>query len=204
MRRIRFALMGLLLILALGSLGVAYALWSETLQISGTVNTGVLDASWINPAFCQEFYGWPGWQGWGEFGGKDVGSVSISIDQNDSHLVHFTITNGYPSYAVDCSVKYNNTGTIPWKVESITFSTSDPDLTGCTTVRDPITGSFSTTCDQLAIVFTDGLCEQVDPGNPFGLASNFKVHVEQGASELATYDFALAIQVNQWNESSCP
>jgi len=203
MRRIRFALMGLLLVVALAGLGVAYALWSETLTINGTVRTGEVEARWWF-ASCNEFYPWPpGPPDYpGEFGGKDVGSVNINIDPNDPHLIHFTINNGYPSYAVDCGVKYTNTGTIPWVVEAIGF-TPGQNLTNCTVTRNPVTGSFTATCDQLTVIFVDGLCTQIDPGDQFGIASDMFAHVEQGAAESTTYRFDVTIQVNQWNESQC-
>ncbi len=205
MRRIRspIALAGLLLVVALAGLGVAYALWSEVLEINGTVETGEVDAEWYF-ASCNEFYPWPPGPSYfpGEFGGKDVGSVSISIDPGNPHLIHFTINNGYPSYAVDCGVKYTNTGTIPWVVEAIVF-TPGQNLTNCT-VQNPNPGSFTATCDQLTVWFVDGLCTQIDPGDPVGIASDMFAHVEQGAAESTTYGFDVTIQVNQWNESQCP
>ncbi len=197
MRRIRspIAIAGLLLVVALAGLGVAYALWSEVLAINGTVGTGEVDAAWTDVlSFCQEHP---------EPEGKDVGWVDYSIDPQDPRIFHLTINNGYPSYAVDCSLKYNNTGTIPWVVEAIGFIPGQ-NLTSCTVVQDPNTGSFTATCDQLTVTFTDGLCTQIDPGNPWGIASNMYAHVEQGAAELTTYGFDVTIQVVQWNESQCP
>lgn len=195
MRRTRFVLMGLLLVVALAGLGVAYALWSETLTINGTVATGEVDAAWTDGmTFCTERP---------EPGGKNVGSVTYFVDPQDPRVFHFTINNGYPSYAADCNLKYNNTGTIPWVVEAIGF-TPGQNLTGCTINQDPNTGSFTAACDQLTVTFTDGLCTQIDPGNSWGIASNMFAHVEQEAAESTTYGFDVTIQVNQWNDTTCP
>ena len=38
----------IILVIALALMGVGYALWSETLTISGTVNTGEVDVEFLN------------------------------------------------------------------------------------------------------------------------------------------------------------
>jgi hypothetical protein len=192
-----FGAMVLLLLLALASIGVVYGLWSKMLVIEGTVQTGRLHARW-DFGICSEFHPWPpptppGLIN-GEVGGKDVGSTTIAIDPNDNNRLFVTINNGYPSYAVDCEVEYVNDGTIPYFVRAISIIPG-PGLTNCR-----VTGNQTKTlaCDQLTVVFRDGIGLQVDPDD--GLASSLRIHVEQKASQNAEYTFDVQICVAQWNE----
>jgi len=184
------SLMVLFLLLVLA----VYGLWSKTLLIEGTVETGRVHARWSG-AICQEFFDWP-WppEGTGEVEGKDVGSTEVAIDAQDSNLLHFLIENGYPSYAVDCQVEYVNDGTIPWMIRGTTIIPG-PGLTNCT-----LTGAQTKTliCDQLSVVFVDGIGSQIDPGD--GAASSLRVHVEQQAAQNAEYTFEVKVCVGQWNE----
>lgn len=187
----------LVLVVGLAALGVAYGHWTKVLDIDGTVNTGDLDAGFTqarsdDPDDSID----PGKD-------KHVGRLDCYVDGLDPQILHFDVTNGYPSYEADCQVEYTNTGTIPWVVEDITF-VEGTNLTGCTVNQSPTTGSFVASCDQLTVTFVDGLCTQIDPGDPWGIASSVRVHVEQNAEELTQYGFDVEILLMQWNETACP
>jgi hypothetical protein len=188
-------LVAVLLLIALASLGVVYGLWSKTLTIEGTVNTGRLHARW-DGVICSEFHDWP-WppEGTGEVLGKDVGSTDAYIDPNDNNTMHLVIENGYPSYSVDCEVEYVNDGTIPWIIRGTTILPLSPNLHNCV-----LTGNQTKTltCDELTVILVDGVGSQIDPGD--GVASSVRVHVEQPAEQNAEYLFAIQICVGQWNE----
>lgn len=96
----KIGLLSLALILALGTLGVGYALWYEDLFIVGTVNTGTLDATWSI----------------GDYGAdgdtKNVSEVGMSISQ-DGHTLTLTVDNAYPSVVYYWNFDITNTGTIP-------------------------------------------------------------------------------------------
>jgi len=186
-------LLVLTLVLALASLGVAYGLWSKVLSVEGTVNTGDLNADW-DLTSCGELYGWPGPFHQGEFLGKDVGSVDAEIDPADPQILHFTVNNGYPSYVADCEVEYTNTGTIPLNVVGTTII-PEAGLTNCTLTG---TQTKTLTCDQLTVVFADGVGLQLDPDD--SLASSVRIHVEQAAKERTTYEFDVGVCLAQWNE----
>jgi len=179
----------LLLVLALGALGMAQALWSETLNINGNVSTGYLEAKWNSPVGCYDFED------------KNVGSTNAWVDGNNDNLLHFQITNGYPSYTGGCEVGYTYVGTIPVHVEAINFIPGN-SLTNCVVNQSPNTGSFTATCDQLKIDWSDGLCSQLHQGDH--QSSSLKVHVEQGAAQSSSYGFQVQVQLNQYNESNCP
>ena len=187
----------LLLLVSLAVVGVAYAMWDKTLTIEGTVNTGDVDAEWTfvssgDPPGAID----PGYD-------KDVGELTCEIDGTDPQILHFTVNNGYPSYTADCEVEFNNTGTIPWIVEAISIIPG-MELTGCVLVGPNPAGSQELQCDQLTITYIDALCTQVDPGDPFGLASSIRIHVEQPAEENWAYTFDVEVLLVQWNESACP
>ena len=188
-------LLVILLLVALASLGIVYALWSKTLTIEGLVHTGRLHGRW-DGAICSEFHDWP-WppEGQGEVLGKDVGSTTISIDPQDNNLLHLVLNNAYPSYSVDCEVEYVNDGTIPWVIRGTTIIPLSANLHNCV-----LTGNQTKTltCDELTVVLVDGVGSQIDPGD--GVASSVRVHVEQPAAQNAEYLFAIQVCVAQWNE----
>ena len=189
----------MILLLALGSLGVGYGLWSKTLTIEGQIHTGEVDARW-NGASCIEFHTWPKLPtspaDQGELLGKDVGDWEVEVDPEDDQLLHFTLTNGYPSYAVDCQVHFAVEGTIPVIVRGTSVIAGN-GLTNCT-----LTGINKKTlaCDQLTVIFTDNLGTQLHPGDE--AASSLTVHVEQPAAENAQYTFEVGVCMAQWNEGA--
>jgi len=175
------------LVLALGVLGVAYGLWSKTLYIEGSVQTGDIDAEW---SFVGCF----------DIEDKDVGTTAGWIDGSDPQILHFTIDNGYPSYTGDCEVEYLYTGSVPAHVEAIEFEALS-GLTGCVVVQQPL-GTTTATCDQLTVKWVNGLCLQLHQG--FEQAGSLRVHVEQGAEMDSTYTFQVRNKLVQFNESQCP
>ena len=189
----------LILLLALGSLGVGFGLWSNALTIVGQVHTGEVDAAWTS-AGCFEFNSWPNpprvEADYGELLGKDVGDWDVEIDPQDDQILHFIIVNGYPSYAVDCQVHFAVEGTIPVIVRG-TAVFPGSELTNCT-----LSGSNQKTlaCDQLTVIFTDNLGTQLHPGDE--AASSLTVHVEQPAAENELYTFDVGVCMAQWNEGA--
>lgn len=186
------------MIISLATVGVGYGLWSETLYINGVVNSGEVDASWNTPGNgCFEFYPWPQGGYFGEVEGKDVGKWNIWVDGTDDRILHFQIDNGYPSYAVDCSVKYVIQGTVPVYGRGTYIWPRSSNLTNCV-----LTGTIQKTlaCDQLTVIFTDNIGVQFHPGDVG--ASNLMVHVEQPAAQNSTYQFDVGVCVGQWNEAA--
>ncbi len=175
------------LIVTLATIGVVSGLWSKNLVIAGDVTTGDLNVDWTTASSNDEF----GPDVCTDFGGfdceglvrKDVGSLACTVDEVDQQILHFTITNGYPSYEADCEVHLTNTGSIPFLITGFAIDTSgsDPPLTNCAPFGPPDPGALVILCDQLKIGFIDGVGLQIDPGNE--TASSVIVHVEQGAAQ---------------------
>lgn len=105
------------LILALGMSGLAYATWSETLMISGTVNTGTVDVEWSE---CSS--------GDSEIEGKDVSSIICEIDPDDSNTMIVTVTNAYPCIDYWNVVDIHCVGSVPVHLYEVFVSPQDPNV----------------------------------------------------------------------------
>jgi hypothetical protein len=135
----------LALVLVLGVTGAAFAKWSETLTISGVVNTGEVDVGFSqqvsndptspgqnDEAGCGS---WPTWvdgdayptaDSWsGTRYDKNVGSIDCELSDGDGgatggdEVLTITVTNGYPCYYGNIWFTIDNLGSIPVKIESI-------------------------------------------------------------------------------------
>jgi len=195
-RRPHKALLMVFLVMTLAAAGVVYAHWTDTLEVEAQVQTGDVEIGWTG-AICSEFYDWP-WppEGFGEVEGKDVGSTSVEI--TDPHTMVLTVENGYPSYSVDCEIEFTNTGSIPVIIRGWRF-TPLSGLEGCT-VQYFGTGSGILTCEEMTVEFIDGFGTQIDPGDPLGVASSLRLHIEQAAEQNATFEWMLEVCVTNWNE----
>ena len=171
----RMGLLFLALVIALGGIGVGYAMWDKTLYIDGTVNTGEVNAE-FTAASGNDTGIDPGYD-------KDVGNCSVVIDEKDAQLLHITINNGYPCYTCVITYTVTNTGTIPVKVQSLTVPTPIKEVT---------------------VTWTPGIVvgDQIDAGE--SRTGTITIHVEQCAAELATYTFDAQIYLVQWNEYEEP
>lgn len=175
------------LMLTMLTIGMSYALWDKTLYIDGTINTGEVNAVWIG-AFNFDQGLDPNCDG--SFKDKDVGSTTVTGVGTQTLTV--TIINGYPCYFNDIQIEYENTGTIPVKVQKITITPIDFTLASGCGEND----------GEVWVAVINGIGTQLHPGDQAG--SSFKVHVEQMAEELATYTFTVGIQLVQWNEYVAP
>ncbi len=171
----------LVLVGLLGALAVGWGLWSKTLKVEGTVNTGDFNAQWTkvstndpsgepspdpcteaNPNDC-------------DYEHKDVGSCDAWVDEEDDQLLHVQIENAYPSYECTITASVLNSGTIPFNI-LVDGAAADPEL--------------DIECDPPA--------GQVDPGET--AEGTCWVHVKQEAKERSTYTAEATLCVAQWNE----
>jgi hypothetical protein len=182
----KIALLCLALVLALGAMGVGYAMWYEDLYIDGTVYTGEVYAYWD---FCGCF----------DIESKDVGTTSCQIDQADPRILHVTVDNGYPYYFGDCEVEFCIGGTVPVHFESIEFVPINFTMASARGADD----------GELWIDLVDGVGSQMHPGDCTALS--FKVEVQQCALQNTDpdyppggYTFDIICKVVQYNESIYP
>jgi len=160
-----------LVMIALMVAGFAYAHWSETLIISGSVGTGKLDAAWS----IEECWD-------NEPEAKDYSSVSCEIE---GYTLYVTIENAYPSIDYYCLINLENTGTIPLHIYEIAIDRGNlPE--GTTLEILPVEGELEI-----------AECTQLHPEEAaWGI---LHIHLDQDAEELATYTFSITVTVVQWN-----
>ena len=105
----KVTLLALVLVLCLSGVGVGYAMWSDTLYIDGTVNTGSVDVD-IQCVTCSD----------SEIEGKNVSGVTCSSDGTTLTVI---VENAYPCITYTVEFLVTNTGTIPvhftgWAVDT--------------------------------------------------------------------------------------
>jgi hypothetical protein len=166
----KIGLLALALVLALGSLGIGFALWSETLYIEGTVNTGTLDAEW-------SFDGY----GDSEIAEKDYSYMWYDIDGN---YLYVYIVNAYPCIDYWANFDVTNTGTIPFHVCDIVCETCGfPGTVEISAIENPSRPSTP---------------YQVHSGE--SAYGTITVHLTNDAVENSTYYFSCYLPVVQYNE----
>ncbi len=176
--------------IVLSLVGASYALWSKTITLGGTVNTGTVDKI-ITQAFCSDTGIDPGYT-------KDVGSCTAEIGIGGDSAT-FIIDNAYPSYNIDVTIKEKNSGTIPVKINDILMTLSGPGGTTsvtCTSVPCSIVTS------EMEVYYDDNFGVQIDPG--VTVANSVNMHVVQGAVQGSSYALTVKERAVQWNEYPAP
>ena len=219
----KFGKVGMLflaLVLALGGVGAAFAAWTDTLTISGTVNTGELcwqfasasiqddnrppNGMWEYPTLypdltCDpefvpnpagEFY-WPL--------DKNVGwgNVTRVADANGRYkTLEVTLYNAYPSYFNEVSFYLNNCGTIPLKVWKVIIN-------GVAYYAGQPYAAIDSNGDgdaDVEIKWNDNFEMQYEPGIPNTTEYSFWIHVLQPSPQDAQLSFTIEMVAIQWNE----
>ncbi|MEM0021626.1 MAG: hypothetical protein QW039_03450 [Fervidicoccaceae archaeon] len=163
----------------------AVAMWSETLRLNVTVNTGEVKVAFSGWK-CSDEGSDPQAQGFDNSEGKDVAWCSVASEVLDSNgnviKLNVTIGNAYPGYSPVISFNVTNIGTIPVKL----YSSS-------------ITGLNSTALNaSLSIPQST----QLHPGDVGQYA--LSITVLQSADENAQYTFEVTLVFAQWNEVTTP
>ena len=213
----RIGLLCLALVLALGALGVGYAMWDDTLQIEGEVNTGELsvifesqydnDPSDNDP---KEAGSWNlttlEWEGarWD----KNVASTTSTFDDKSARIV---VTLGYPCYWGSVLWDVHNVGTIPAKLHSVTLTNLskqlvdypmnkalDIDTRYYVDVEQLRVNTVLQAGDDFSFILSAFGCDQIDACELGYL--DVTVHVEQDAEQKITYDFVIDYVFVNWNE----
>lgn len=194
------------MVLMLGLLmgGLAYANWSETLYISGSVATGDLDWEFIGVTFLDPDYGVPdrhcndGFTGIPPFwiGDKDVGYTYAEIDPTDPQIITVTLYNVYPSYFNEISVYAHVTGSTPLIFGKVVIGEEEITATPAPVVGLDLDGDG---LDDIEILWGNSLGEQRENCEIFDEMS-FWIHVLQDAPQGETLSFTISLVGVQWNE----
>lgn len=167
----KILLLCLALVLALGSLGVAGALWSDDLYIIGDVYTGDIGVEW-------SLYAW--WDD--EIPEKDVSFVEAYI-MGDTLYVY--IWNAYPSITYTVQWDLHGIGSVP-----VHFA--EPVITG----NLPANTDFTFT-DLGGTLIEWSQVQLHQDGYLDGLLT---VHLENDAEQLTSYWFQIDLVYGQYNE----
>jgi len=147
----RIGLVTLAMVLALGSLGIAYAAWTDDITIEGTVNTGNLDLNVVDYS-CSAIYKdlvtdelvpWHGWCGDDPYVNNpeylpvasagaaqtmtDDGATPVPVD--DSVTIWFDKL--FPCQWLYADILLEYDGTVPAKLWADAWPVDDPDFPDC-------------------------------------------------------------------------
>jgi hypothetical protein len=163
--------------IALMVAGISFAMWTETINISGYVNTGEVDVSWsVGDGYDSEPEA------------KDVSSISGTVSQ-DGNTLTVTVSNAYPCIDYILPIDVSNTGTIPVIISDIVVDEGNLP-TGCTVeiLPDPAPNKDPDIA----------MGSQIERnGAAYGL---LHVHLTNDAVENGYYWFTVTVTVVQWNE----
>ncbi len=221
----KIGLLCLALVLALGTMGVGYSMWYQTVYINGQVNTGNVCVQWANasnldPCPCpatspgMSYYtgsldpnfnvaaitGDPGGWPYAPAGNypyyiTDKNVACTSVDGIGTKTLTVTIYNGYPLYYNDLEVHFINCGTIPVKLTNIQITPLN--FTNADSPWDPTNGG------QVWVSVTDGIGTQLEPNDQKAASLIFVVQesAAQGLTGTSAYQFTITWTVTQWNEA---
>lgn len=117
----------LVLVLAFGLIGGAYAAWTDQLQVSGTVATGDIDVVFTS-AVSNDPEGTDD-PASPEDDPKDVGCTEVSLS-DDGKTMTVTISNAYPGYVSQIDYAVTNNGSVPVKLQNKTIDVVSGDPAG--------------------------------------------------------------------------
>jgi hypothetical protein len=201
----------LTLIIALGSLGAGYAMWSDTIYVDGTVNTGEVCLDWLTWDDSDICYGNEGEEpdavpGYPPTGAdlkypnglwdKNVACTEIDRDPEDPSTLIITVYNAYPGYYADWELEWENCGTIPIRIQNAYLVAENFNIASGTDWTDPQSDGEI----WIDWVISGGTLQgvQLEPGDQG--ASSFKLLIMQTAEQGETYTFRIKIEGVQWDE----
>jgi len=207
----KIGLLMLALVMALGALGIGYAKWSDTVTITGNVNSGSVCWTFTDPLTSIDpddppTIDWtcnPGFTNVRRLD-KNVGNTTVSF--TDPHHVQVTLNNTYPCYYNSISLHEISCGTIPVKLGVVKLTYIDPQTQLPVTVSVPHgTEAYIVGADQyggysnvIEVLWVDNDGAQFHQGQI--AEDSLWIHVLQPAMQGATYSFNITREAIQWNE----
>ncbi len=205
-------LLFLVVTVALGLAGGGYAAWTTALRVEGTIETGSVGAAWdqrserelvgvVDPATGQvvelPMEQVPAL--------KDVAQCVSDLEEGQqAQVVHFQVTNAFPSYTCEITLGAIITGSIPVHIASIERTATDE--AGDDVLDEELSVSVAVTRKA-----PDGAC---DPSQPLGISSQLhsgdricvivRLHVEEQAQMAHVYQGSVSIGLVQWNLAGQP
>ena len=159
----KILVLGLVLVLCLSVVGIGYAGWFKNLEIAGTVNTGSVDAIFVEGTAS-------------DTDTKDASSITCVVDVNG--VLQVVVDNAYPGITYTNTFSVKSTGSVPLHINSVDVTPPAPgvnvtidlvDSAGSSTLpiqlhqNDLASGTVTVTVDQL-IPGTETETENMDTG----------------------------------------
>jgi hypothetical protein len=202
----------LIIVIALATVGFAYALLSQTLTINGTLTTGELDWEFVRGYsggndngldYNASWYPTPGI----ERLDKDIGNTTVTEKDSDGDgdldALEVNMTNVYPWYAVHVAFRVHCSGTIPIKIWKAVFKVDNTVVqeiyTDDTTVLLDLNGDGK---NDTSIWWGDNFGRQLEPCS--GRDLSFDIIVLQDCPKSSTLTFTIEFMAIQWNEYYVP
>jgi len=162
-------------ILALGAMSVGYALWNESLLISGTVDTSLVDAEWGIHA-CYD----------NEPPDKNVSWVEATIS-NDGNALFVRIINAYPCITYNVDFDIHCIGSMPIRLGpfDVDYGSLPLDSTIIITDLDYLSGG-----------------PQLEFGDQ--ALGTLSVHLDNSAVQSSIYVFSISIYAFQYDQYGPP
>jgi len=210
-------------LLSLAVLASAFAMWSDSLRINMSVETGELDweimtgtVIYNDACGLQPGYGFAGGNDWNatflpEPGAtqldKDVGCTRVSLSDSDGDgdydTMDITLDNVYPWYYTHIAFKVHNDGTIPLKIWRIVIDGQEfYELNEQELQQGVELDLDGDNINDVLIWWGDNFGEQLHPCHSADISLD--VTVLQGAPQGATLSFSISFDAVQWNEYSVP
>ena len=206
----KIGLLCLALILAVGSLGIGYAMWSDTITISGTAKTGTLDWEFQGPLISGDpcvpptndlncFYDL--YDGTWQTMTKSVACTDMAISSPDT--LDITVHNAYPFYGNHIAFVVKDLGTIPLKIWKLEFY-RDGTLIDTTYAENKYVylDYDGDGAPEIQLWWGDGFGLQMHQGDKHDVS--FMLLVLEPADQNITYNFSMKLIAVQWNEYSIP
>jgi len=192
-----------LIIVALGIAGFAYAHWEKYMWLNVDVQTGYLCAEFVPPVTRTD-HGFD-WTCDEEFYNvrqidKDIGNSNGTLVDTDEDgrydTIEILLNNTYPCYYEHIAFWIHNCGSIPWKIYEVDFNDGAVVLFEKGYLRLDLN---SDGIDDVEIYWGNNFGVQVDPCDKVDIS--FEIHVLQGAPQDTTMNFTIEITVINWNEN---
>jgi hypothetical protein len=113
-RRIkRSTLISMIAVIALLSLGIGYASWTQTLSINADVNTASFDVNWQSASTTDSIAS-------NDIVGDPLNAASCEATINGDTL-EVDIVNAYPNYSCTVTVEIHNDSEVPVELQSLQY-----------------------------------------------------------------------------------
>ncbi len=189
----------LTLILTLGSIGIVHGLWSKSLSVDVTVESGDINTDWVQIITSDQ----SGQVNTAQISTAFLPSCDAAIggvgddSQFGDQVAYVVITEAAPGYSCDIKAFLENTGSIPFNIigiNGILDAANDEGLS-----FEDLNGPDPGVCELLDAL-GNSTTDPVDPGEE--AIVHCKVVVDPSAQPGWTYYFAIEVCVAQWNESA--